>query len=109
MQNISSTTSRNLIDDLRKIEIFADLPLEQLDWLAEHLQEVHFQPGEIMGREGDPLDNLIVILEGEIQIQRGGGANEILFRGLKEQVTGLLPYSRRAFHTRRNPPQKPLP
>ena len=99
MQNISSTTSRNLIDDLRKIEIFADLPLEQLDWLAEHLQEVHFQPGEIMGREGDPLDNLIVILEGEIQIQRGGGANEILFRGLKEQVTGLLPYSRLTHYT----------
>ena len=43
--NFTSTTSRNLVDDLRKIEIFSDLSLEQLDWLAEHLQEMHFQPG----------------------------------------------------------------
>ena len=92
-QNLTSAKSRDLVNDLRKIEIFADLPLDQLDWLAEHLQEVHFQPGEIMGREGEPLDNLIVILEGEIQIQRGG-TNEIIFRGLAGQVTGLLPYSR---------------
>ena len=61
-QNLTSAKSRDLVNDLRKIEIFADLPLDQLDWLAEHLQEVHFQPGEIMGREGEPLDNLIVIL-----------------------------------------------
>jgi signal transduction histidine kinase len=93
-QNLTSATSRNLVHDLHKIEIFADLPLEQLDWLAEHLQEVHFLPGEIMGREGEPLNNLIVILEGEIQIQRGSGADEVIFRGVAGQVTGLLPYSR---------------
>jgi signal transduction histidine kinase len=92
--NFTSTTSRNLVDDLRKIEIFADLSLEQLDWLAEHLQEMHFQPGEIMGREGDPLDNLVVILEGEIRLQRGSGGDEIIFRGTAGQITGLLPYSR---------------
>jgi signal transduction histidine kinase len=92
--NLASATRRISIDDLRKIEVFADLPREQLAWLAEHLQELRFQPGEIVGREGEPLDYLIVILEGEIQIQRGGGTNEIIFRGLAGQVTGLLPYSR---------------
>jgi CRP-like cAMP-binding protein len=70
-QNLASATGRISIDGLRKIEVFADLPREQLDWLAEHLQEMHFQPGEIMGREGEPLDNLTVILEGEIRMQRG--------------------------------------
>ena len=93
-QKISTTKGSNLAGDLRKIEIFADLPIEQLDWLAEHLQEVHFQPGEIIGREGEPLDNLTVIFEGEIRIQRGSGADEILYRGFAGQVTGLLPYSR---------------
>jgi signal transduction histidine kinase len=82
------------IDDLRKIEVFADLPQEQLDWLAEHLQERCFKPGEIMGREGEPLDQLTVILEGELHIQRGSGADEMNFRGFAGQVTGLLPYSR---------------
>ena len=47
-----------------------------------------------MAREGDPLDNLIVILEGEIRIQRGSGSEEIVIRGMAGQVTGLLPYSR---------------
>jgi signal transduction histidine kinase len=93
-QNLASATSRISIDDLRKIEVFTDLPREQLDWLVEHLQELHFQPGEIMGREGEPLDNLTVILEGEIRMQRGSGADEMIFRGFAGQVTGLLPYSR---------------
>jgi len=48
-----------------------------------------------MGREGEPLDHLTVILEGEIRIQRGKGADEINHQeGLRGQVTGLLPYSR---------------
>jgi signal transduction histidine kinase len=91
---LPSAMGRVSIDDLRKIEVFADLPIEQLDWLTEHLQDVRFQPGEIMGREGEPLDNLIVILEGELQIQRGRGADEISIRGLAGQVSGLLPFSR---------------
>jgi signal transduction histidine kinase len=89
-----NVTGRVSIDDLHRIEVFADLPQEQLDWLAEHLQEMHFQPGEIMGREGEPLDNLTVILDGEVLFQRGTGADEINFRGFTGQVTGLLPYSR---------------
>ncbi len=93
-ENLTSTTSSGLIDDLRKIEVFADLPREQLEWLAEHLQELQFQAGEIMGREGEPLDHLTVVLEGEIRVQIGSGADEMIFRGFAGQVTGLLPYSR---------------
>jgi signal transduction histidine kinase len=93
-EKITSTAGSSLIDDLRKVEVFADLPGEQLAWLVEHFQEMHFQPGEIMGREGEPLDNLIVILEGELRMQRGTGAEEMIFRGFAGQVTGLLPYSR---------------
>ena len=89
-----STAGSSLIDDLRRIEVFADLSQDQLDWLVEHFEETRFQPGEIMGREGEPLDNLIVILEGEIRIQRGSGSEEIVIRGMAGQVTGLLPYSR---------------
>jgi signal transduction histidine kinase len=101
MQKPASATEKtgdamgaSLVDDLSKIEIFADLPLDQLNWLAEHLQVFHFQPGEIMGREGEPLDNLTILLEGEIRFERGSGADEIIIRGFAGQVTGLLPYSR---------------
>jgi signal transduction histidine kinase len=70
------------------------LPRDQLDWLAEHFEEMRFQPGEIIGREGEALDNLAVILEGEVSFQRGTGVDEMVFRGFAGQVTGLLPYSR---------------
>jgi signal transduction histidine kinase len=93
-ENLTTTTARVSIDDLRKIEVFADLPMDQLAWLVDHFQEMRFQPGEVMGREGEPLDYLTVILEGEIRIQRGGGPDGPVFRGFAGQVTGLLPYSR---------------
>jgi signal transduction histidine kinase len=93
-QNLASAEARVSIDDLRKIAVFADLPCEQLDWLAEHLPVMHFEPGEILGREGEPLDYLTVILEGEIRLQRENGADAVIFRGFAGQVTGLLPYSR---------------
>jgi signal transduction histidine kinase len=93
-ENAAGATRASLADDLRGIGIFADLPQEQLDWLVEHLQERRYQPGEIMGQEGEPLDHLIVILEGELRMQRGTGGEEMIFRGYAGQVTGLLPYSR---------------
>ena len=94
MPNLTTAEARLSIDDLRKIQVFADLPPEQLDWLAEHLQVMHFEPGEILGREGEPLDYLTVILEGEIRLQRENGPDAVIFRGFAGQVTGLLPYSR---------------
>lgn len=93
-ENLTSTTSKVSIEDLGKVEVFADLTHDQLDWLAEHFQEQRFEPGETVGREGEPLDNLTVILEGEIRIKWGNGSDEMIFTGQAGQVTGLLPYSR---------------
>jgi signal transduction histidine kinase len=93
-ENLASKTGQSLIDDLRRIEVFSDLPEEHLTWLVERFEERHFQPGEIMAREGDPLDHLTVILDGEIRIQRGNGPDALMFRAYAGQVTGLLPYSR---------------
>jgi signal transduction histidine kinase len=93
-ENSTGETSKSLIDDLRKIEVFSDLPQEHLAWLAEKFEEVRLQPGEVSVQEGDPADRLIVILEGEIRFQRGGGPDSPVFRAYAGQVTGLLPYSR---------------
>ena len=93
-EKLTTETGKSLIDDLRKIEVFADLPQEDLDWLGEKLEERRFQAGEITAREGDPLDHLTVILEGEVRIQRGNGPDALVFRVHAGQVSGLLPYSR---------------
>jgi signal transduction histidine kinase len=93
-ENASAGAGTSLADDLRKIEVFADLPQDQFAWLVENFQVLRFQPGDTLAREGDPLDHLTVILEGELRIQVGKGAEEVVFRVFAGQVTGLLPYSR---------------
>jgi signal transduction histidine kinase len=93
-ENLTSAAGKSLIDDLGKIEIFSGLPAEHLAWLAEKLEEMRFQTGDILAREGDPIVHLTVILEGEIRIQRGSGPDPFIFTASAGQVTGLLPYSR---------------
>jgi signal transduction histidine kinase len=93
-ENFTSETGRSLIDDLRKIEVFSDLPQEHLAWLAEKFEEVRFQPGETFAREGEPVDYLIVILEGEIRVQRESGLDAPIHTAYAGQVSGVLPYSR---------------
>jgi signal transduction histidine kinase len=85
---------KSLTSDLRKIGVLADLPQEQLDWLAGKFEVIHLQAGETFLREGDPADWLIVILEGEINWQRSDVPDAAVFRAHAGQVTGLLPYSR---------------
>jgi signal transduction histidine kinase len=93
-ENHPHGTDKCLIEDLRKIEAFHDLPEDHLAWLAERFEQIRLQPGEVFVREGDPADSLFVILEGEISLQRSGGSDSPVFRASAGQITGLLPYSR---------------
>jgi signal transduction histidine kinase len=93
-ENLTSETGKSLIDDLRRIEVFSDLPQEHLAWLAEKFEEIRFQPGEIFAREGEPVDYLTVILEGEIRVQRDSGSDAPIHTAYAGQVSGVLPYSR---------------
>jgi signal transduction histidine kinase len=92
--NLSNQTARRLIEELRKIEVFSDLPEEHLAWMVEKSEVLSFQPGEISVREGDPADWLFVILEGEVQFKLADSPDAAVFRTHAGQVTGLLPYSR---------------
>lgn len=82
------------MDDLRKVEIFSDLPEEALGWLAEKFEEAYLRPGEVFIQVGDPAETLFVILEGEIRFQLSGGPDSPVYRVTAGNVTGLLPYSR---------------
>jgi signal transduction histidine kinase len=80
---------------LRKIEVFADLREDQLQWFASSGEELRLAPGDTLLREGDPADALFVILEGEIRGRRENvGAHSPGFVGRAGEVTGLLPFSR---------------
>ncbi len=80
---------------LRRIEIFADLRDDQLQWMASHGKELRLAPGDALLREGDPASELFVILEGEVRGRReNGGGDAPSFVGRVGEVTGLLPFSR---------------
>ena len=77
--------------ELRNIAIFSDLPEEQLAWFAAQGEELCAEAGEVVFRQGDPVDHMFVFLEGELE---GRAAEGRIFRAGAGEVTGLLPFSR---------------
>ncbi len=81
------------IDDLRKVEVFAGLPDDQLRWLAEHGEEAVYDAGRMVFRAGDPADTMVVLLEGAVELLIGVGGQLVpTFVQYEGEVTGLLPY-----------------
>jgi HEAT repeat protein len=51
---------------LRNVSLFAHLSLDQLDAVRRCTRESHYLSGEVVVREGEPGDELFVLLEGEV-------------------------------------------
>src|SRR6185503_33831 len=81
----------SLLEELQRIETFADLPQEQLAWLAQQGNLICLEPNQVLIRAGDPADKMFVLLEGELQFRRDGGFVGTVRAG---DVTGMLPFSR---------------
>jgi signal transduction histidine kinase len=92
--NEEGMTPQMLREDLRRVSVFADLPDDQLTWLAERMVDSRLEAGEVLARPGDPVRFMTVILEGEIEGRRDGDPGPPLFVARAGQVTGALPYSR---------------
>jgi CRP-like cAMP-binding protein len=86
-------TTTTLAEELRTVPVFADLPPDDLDWLASQMTRVDLAPGEILIREGSPADRMMILLEGEMRMRVESG-NEATTRLARRPVTGMLPYSR---------------
>jgi signal transduction histidine kinase len=90
-----SPSAVSLVAELRRIAEFGDLPEDALEWLAGHMQVVELEPGEVFFHAGAPADRMIVMLEGEVRLQREGPGDDGRFLvSTAGQVTGMLPYSR---------------
>jgi signal transduction histidine kinase len=84
-----------LTQELRAVPVFADLPADDVDWLASQMTRVDFAPGEILIREGSPADRMTILLDGEIRLRVESGNSEAVTRTMRgPAVTGMLPYSR---------------
>lgn len=83
------------VDELYDVEVFSDQDAEDLAWLIGVAEERVFDPGDRPFRPGDPAREMIVVLEGKMQIfAHDSGKPEFYDAFGGGTVTGLLPFSR---------------
>ena len=95
MTELLTTPPEQLAEQLRKIAVFSGLPQEDLLWFVSKCQELRIAPGDIVMREGDKAEFMIVMLEGEIRARaEHGPADGPVFTMSSGEVSGMLPFSR---------------
>ena len=67
-----------MLDELRKIPLFADLSEEDLERLYQMAETVSIPAGQLVLREGDQGDSLFVVLTGELEVTKRQGSQDIL-------------------------------
>ncbi len=102
------------IDDLRAIFLFDGLSDEQLLELIAVGDEVHFDEGDVLFREGDAADFWWVLLDGRIELLRRAGQEESVVRrdgparGLGGRIPGMGRHGRLpCYRPRRQPGTDP--
>ena len=92
--------SADLVKEFRNIPILADLSDEELGWLANHSEVATAEAGEVVIRENDPADSMIIYLEGETDGRRESlGPDSPVYTARAGQITGMLPFSRLTNYT----------
>ena len=66
------------VEELRVVPVFADLPDEDLQWLASVMHVLDVQTNELLARKGDEALYMVALLSGEIRVDLDNG--RIFFR-----------------------------
>src|SRR5215470_9367595 len=82
------------IQEIRKFEVFSDLAEEDLHWLAERMDEVTLETGQVYAKPGDSVDYLTLMMEGELQVSQLTNPGSPIFVAVAGEITGRLPFSR---------------
>ena len=80
--------------ELLRVPVFADLPEDQIAWFLSQSQEQVLDPGDAYIRQGDPAENMFVVLEGDFQARGEINGETFAFPVKAGDVTGVLPFSR---------------
>jgi signal transduction histidine kinase len=94
-----ASSPEDKVEALRRVQVFADLPEEQLQWFADNTEELRLAPGDVLFRKGAPADVMAIYLEGEVRAYRDDQAHDgyIYIARAGEpntEVSGVLPFSR---------------
>jgi signal transduction histidine kinase len=85
----------SLIDRLAALPTLREMPRDELAWLVEHGDLQNHEPGAVVSRKGERLEQLFLILAGRISVYRDQSTGPRLVMGWGAgDVTGMLPYSR---------------
>src|SRR5690348_4874138 len=89
------STAEELLAKLTLVRVFEDQPREELIWFISQCQEHRAAPGDIIMREGDPPDFMMIMLQGEMRARsEHGNPDGPVFTITTGDVTGMLPFSR---------------
>ena len=80
-----------LLDQLHQFPTFKTVPDEQLQWVIDRAEEKTFDRHDAINKPGQPVDNLLLVLDGHISI--GNTGDEIAQYG-PQTILGVLPFSR---------------
>jgi CRP-like cAMP-binding protein len=84
-----------LREALGTIDVLSDLPADEMEWLVQHAEERDFRSCEVVVREGEPAELMLLVLEGELRFQReSAGQDAPVSTARAGAVAGVLPYSR---------------
>ena len=72
-----------MLEELRKIPLLADLSEEDLEQLYKMAETVSVPAGQFVLREGDAGDSLYVVLDGELEVTKRQGGQEVLLSSYK--------------------------
>ena len=56
---------------LHEVDVFSDVPADQLAYLAAIAEERSKEPGQTIYSEEDPAEELFLVLEGRVRLHRG--------------------------------------
>jgi signal transduction histidine kinase len=100
VESMVATTNSpaDIVDALRRVQVFADLPEDQLKWFADNVEDRRLDPGEVLFRKGDPPDWMVIFLEGELHLYWDENVHDDMFIARAgdpaSEVSGMLPFSR---------------
>ena len=80
------------VEELFALAVFAGESPEAVQWIASQMEVRRYEAGDVVLREGDPANEFVVILEGELHFRRSG--YDSILVAPAGQATGVLPFSR---------------
>lgn len=93
-----SESPADVVEALRIIHVFVDLTDDQLKWFAENVKDLRFTTGDLLFRRGDPPDQMVILLEGEMHVYFDDNIHDVVYIARAgdpaTEVTGMLPFSR---------------